>query len=288
MNTIAIIILAHHNPQQLTLLINHLKADFDVFVQIDKKSALEISSLPQHSNVHYYKEIAVYWGDFSQIFSMYSILKKAYNHKTYTNYLYISGDDIPIKSNIEIKQFFAKNKSAIYTYANPLPIKTWGFNHGFDRLDRYWFMRFKSRKFVKIFARLTLIIQRVLFIKVKKFPITYYAGSNWINLTKAGAKCILDFIDQNPLYFKKLKYSRATDEIWSQTILMNSPLKKHVINYDLRYIDWTSGPDYPRTLNITDFKKIMASDALFARKFNLKKDDEIIFKILRTISNKKQ
>jgi len=254
MNNIAIIILAHHNPKQLTILINHLKTDFDLYIQIDKKSNLEISELPKAN-------------------------------KKYDNYIYISGDDFPIKSNIFIKDFFKENKDNIYTYANPLPIATWGFNKGFDRLDRYWYMKINSRKFAKIFARATLLLQRMLFIKNKRFPIKYFAGSNWVNLTHKSVEYIFDFLDKNPSYFKKLKYSRATDEIWIQSILMNSNLKDKVVNYDLRYIDWNKGPDHPRTLDITDYDSISNSDALFARKININKNGkEIVTKLLKDIS----
>lgn len=284
MNKIAIIILAHHNPEQLTVLINHLKSDFDLFVQIDKKSNLKINELPIAKNIYYFKEIEVHWGGFSQVFSMYSILRKAYLKQKYDNYIYISGDDFPIKSNLSIKTFFKKHNNNIFMYANPLPIVTWGFNKGFDRLDRYWYMKFNSRKFAKIFARLTLYFQRLFFIKNKRFPIKYYAGSNWVNLTNKSVNYIFEFLQNNPSYFKKLKYSRATDEIWIQSILMNSQFKDYVINYDLRYIDWNKGPDFPRTLDLTDYNEIIKSDALFARKFNLKKNKEIITKLLKDIS----
>ncbi|WNH10244.1 hypothetical protein [Thalassobellus suaedae] len=75
-HNIAILILAHHNPEQLSILINHLKSDFDVYVQIDKKSNIEIKKLPEAPNVFYYKEIKVYWGHVSQIYNMKFILEQ--------------------------------------------------------------------------------------------------------------------------------------------------------------------------------------------------------------------
>lgn len=284
MNKIAIIILAHHNPEQLSILINHLKTDFDLYVQIDKKSELQINTLPVGKNIFYHKDIEVYWGGFSQVLSMYSILKKTYSNKLYNNIIYISGEDFPIKSNTYIKNFFLENNKNIYMYANPLPIASWGFNHGFDRLDRYWYMKFKSRKWAKIFARLSLYTQRALFIKNKRFPLKYYAGSNWVNLTHESAKYILNFIENNPIFFKKLKYSRATDEIWIQSILMNSYLKENVVNFDLRYTNWNKGPDYPRTFDLTDYEALMSSSALFARKFNIKKNKDILLKVKEKVS----
>jgi len=283
-NDIALLILAHHNPEQLSVLINHLKNDFDLYIQIDKKSSLNINELPSGRNVNYYKEIEVYWGDFSQVHNMHFILKKAY-HNGYQHYLFISGDDLPIKSNTYIKNFLNQKKDAIYMYANPLPIKTWGFNHGYDRLDRYWFMGMNNRKNVKIIGRITLMLQRFFRIKIKRFSTDYYAGSNWLNLTHDSVSYLFSFLKENPSYLKKLKYSRATDEIWVQSVLMNSTFKKHVVNHDMRYIDWETGPDFPRIFDETDIEKIKNSEALFGRKFKLKSENKFIEKFLDGLNN---
>lgn len=271
MNITAILILAHHNPTQLSFLINKLKLDFDIYVQIDKKSNINIENLPKAKNIYYYKEIKVYWGHVSQVYNMKFIIEKAFK-KGYERYCIISGDDLPIKSNEYINNFFANSKDKIYMYTNKLPIKTWGFNYGFDRLDRYWFMKTDLRKLAKIRGRITLGIQRVLGLKIKRFPLNYYAGSNWLNLTHESISYVFKFLKENPTFLKKLKYSRATDEIWIQSILMNSEFKHLIINDDLRYIDWTSGPEYPRVLGDSDIDSIKSSKALFARKFNIHKN----------------
>lgn len=279
-HNIAILILAHHNPEQLSYLIDLLQPDFDVYVQIDKKSSLNISELPAYPNVFYYKDISVFWGDYSQVLNMQYILEKAFSNKVYGHYCYISGDDLPIKSNAYIKSFFKKNNDSIYMYANPLPIKTWGFNHGFDRLDRYWFMKFTNRTLVKGLGRLTLGLQKILHIKRKRFPIDFYAGSNWVNLSQESVTYLFKFLEEQPRFLQKLQYSRATDEIWIQTILMNSPLRTKIQNKDMRYIDWTKGPQYPRILDSTDKENLIQSESLFARKFHFNPDSKNLIREL--------
>jgi len=279
-NNIAILILAHHKQEQLTILVNHLQPDFDVYVQIDKKSSINVGLLPEHKNVFYYKDVEVFWGDFSLVENMRFVLEKAFKKKKYTHYLFISGDDFPIKSNEEINTFFIKNKDRNYMYVNPLPIATWGFNNGFDRLDRYWYMTIKSRNVVKIVNRLLLGIQRLLFIKVKRFPLDYYAGSGWLNLNNDAVAEIFDFLEKNPEFMEKLRFSRATDEIWIQSIIMNSRLKDTVIHNDLRYIDWETGPQYPKVLGPEDELKMRNSKALFARKFDYNKNKGFILDFL--------
>ncbi|MDO5971133.1 beta-1,6-N-acetylglucosaminyltransferase [Flavivirga aquimarina] len=282
---IAILILAHHNPDQLTTLIEHLSENFIVYVQIDKKSTLLISELPKHDNVFYFKEVNVYWGDYSLVENMLFVLEKAFKNN-HSHYLFISGDDFPIKPNKEIIDFLTVNNSNIYMYANPLPIKTWTFNNGFDRVDRYWYMKIKSRNTVKAINRILLYVQRIFGIKIKRFPIKLYAGSQWLNLTHEALKAVFNFLNSNPEYLKKLKYSRATDEMWIQTIIMNnSVLKEKVINNDLRYIDWETGPEFPRVLNENDEKLLLKSNALFARKFNFNRDKKFINSFLNKLNS---
>ena len=167
-------------------------------------------------------------------------------------------------------------------YANPLPIATWTFNNGFDRVDRYWYMKIESRNIAKVFNRVLLYTQRLLRIKIKRFPVNYYAGSQWVNLTHESLNFIFNFLNETPQYLRKLKYSRATDEMWIQTIIMNnSELKEKVVNNDLRYIDWESGPEHPRVLNKKDSSSLVKSDALFARKFNYSRDEKFIDEFLK-------
>ena len=74
MSKICILILAHKNYNQTMRLINHLKKDFDLFVHIDKKSALKIDSF---ENVKVYKKFKVYHGGFSQIVTTLFLMEEA-------------------------------------------------------------------------------------------------------------------------------------------------------------------------------------------------------------------
>ena len=68
--------------------------------------------------------------------------------------------------------------------------------------------------------------------------------------------------------------SYCGDEVYFHTIIYNSPFKEN-LNLDygltppemaLRYIDWKTGPDYPRILDDMDFDRMQKSNTLFARK----------------------
>lgn len=66
-----------------------------------------------------------------------------------------------------------------------------------------------------------------------------------------------------------------------QTIIFNSKFREKVYMIDeasnsnimsLRYIDWNSGPEFPKLLDSDDFIKIKNTDCILARKFNPKID----------------
>jgi hypothetical protein len=67
------------------------------------------------------------------------------------------------------------------------------------------------------------------------------------------------------------------DEIFFQTILMNSPHAENIINDDLRYLDWKDrNSGSPAVLSKTDLSNLLVSQKLFARKFDVKVEPKIL------------
>jgi hypothetical protein len=104
---IAIMMLVHNNERQTQRLINHLSNDFDIYVHIDKRCYLKIN---ESENTFVYKKYKTYHGSFNQIIATLFLLRKAFE-KGYDRYLLISGQDLPLKTNKEIKNFFQNNNS---------------------------------------------------------------------------------------------------------------------------------------------------------------------------------
>jgi hypothetical protein len=79
----------------------------------------------------------------------------------------------------------------------------------------------------------------------------------------------MNYTERNPSLLKRLRFTFCADEIYFQTILMNSPLKNKVINNNLRFIDWTKrNGSFPANLDESDFQMLVESDKIFARKFD--------------------
>jgi len=73
-----------------------------------------------------------------------------------------------------------------------------------------------------------------------------------------------------------MRYSFCSEEIYFQSVLINSDLKQTIQNNNLRYIDWQSNRGgTPSYLDSTDVDKIISRDYLFARKFDDKSSEQL-------------
>ena len=64
-----------------------------------------------------------------------------------------------------------------------------------------------------------------------------------------------------------------------ETILLNSPFQKSIINDNKRYIKFENNELNPKILKISDAENLLNSGKFFARKFSLL-EDKIIFDII--------
>ena len=113
-------------------------------------------------------------------------------------------------------------------------------------------------------------------------------GSQWFSITHELAEYVIKKEDWINKYFK---YTLCSDELFLQTLVYNSKFKdklyKKEMNDDytscMRYIDWKRGGPY--TFREEDFKELINSERIFARKFSSKVDNQIIVNIFNYLSN---
>lgn len=276
MSKICFLILAHKNQNQLMRLINHLKKDFDIYVHIDKRANLNIKSF---DNVKVYKEIKTYHGGISLVIATLFLIKEAHKNN-YDRYVFISGQDIPLKTNKEIIDFFNTSKEYIsYESINNT-----------EAIYKEMSFRLNSYNFGKLYR---LIFHRNIRELLSSFPLikrhtpeNIYYGSQWWNLTNDAIKYILDYTDKNPQFLKRFNYTWGSDEFYFQSILLNSEFKHNCINDCLRYIVWSGGA--PFNLEMKDYNNIKnnINNNLFARKFDENIDNDIIDKLYKDLEVK--
>lgn len=279
---IAYIILAHKYPEQLVRLITKLDAEQTSFwVHIDKKTSKKtyqaiVSQLNNKSNVYLLKRQNVYWGDFSQVGATYNGIKEIIQTNISFDYVkLLSGQDYPIKSRIKIESLLKKSNKKSFIQYFPLPYDKWEGgekNGGLDRLT-YFYLRIFNNRYQLPFQR--------------KFPKSFkpFAGSAYWFLSQECAEYVHLFVQQNPAFVNFFKNVTFSDESFFQTIILNSPFKENVINDDLTYADWLRDSPHPEVLDKNYLEILSKSPSLFARKFDIKKDSDVLDFIDKNILN---
>jgi hypothetical protein len=298
---IAYIILAHHYPEQLIRLVSRLNTDeVSFFIHIDKKTDNDIyqqivGQLNELPNVFFAKRCNSYWGDFGILEATLEAINSIV--KTEINFDYVillSGQDYLIKSNEYIQMFLEGNQGKEFIEYFSLPSSKW--NGGLQRIE-YWFLAGNNRYYCipkegefKSYIGSLLYSFFILFLpKKRKLPegFTIYGGSQFWCLTGECVKWINIFAKQNPKFVKRFHYTFCPDEIFFQTVVLNSPFKDKVVNDNLKYIDWGNNDGcHPMILDKNDFEKIRESKKIFARKFDKNKDLDILDMIDEMILSK--
>ena len=253
----------------------------DIYIHIDKKvknfDFVKYKNICKKSTVHYTKKrYDVKWGESSQVKTEMLLFETAYR-TGYDYYHLISGSDMPIKSQNYIHNFFKNNR---YEFIELAPGEQEKYRF---RLSRYHIT--STKPILKRVSFYFDILQDKLKIdRLRKTNIKIYKGSNWASLSH---KCV-GFLLKNKYKIKKMTWlSLCADEVYKQTIILNSQFKENVYPYeDIRLIDWDryEGTS-PHTFTVEDYEMIKNSKCLFARKFIYEKDSEIIDKVFSMVKD---
>ncbi|MBJ8453939.1 beta-1,6-N-acetylglucosaminyltransferase [Acinetobacter bereziniae] len=267
-------ILCHQVTNPLRFLISTLckNSDVQVIIHVDQKSDLNhfLDEFSNYAQVYFIQNrINVLWGSFSQIEATLQILKATQTYD-YNYFSLLSGDDIPLQKISNFHHFLEENP------------------HEFLDLDKFPLCKLEPRvkyKYGNSFfnknrtqkEHLSCKLQKKLFkIGLRRNNITHlpklHKGSQWFTLSHNAINYIFKYLDDHPNYINTFKDSLCGDELFFHTILFNSffsdkiKSKNYMSESFTRYIDWETGPDFPRTLNESDFKKMKSSGMFFARK----------------------
>lgn len=288
----AVMIIAHNHFDLLEKLIRAIDDERnDIFLHIDKKvrdfDFERFKNIPVHSDIHFVPRVNIAWGDFSQVQAEMNLISCAVRqeaeNKSYDYYHLISGVDLPIKSNDEIHRFFAENAGKEFVHFSSDEVS----DSSVSRLKYYHFFR-RKRTFLRKLASYSIVqIERLFGVnRLKGKNIAVQKGCNWFSITGDFARYIAADMQRWRGVFK---YSYCADEVFVQTMLVNSPFKDnlympHCSNSHLacaRLIDWQRGNPY--VFKTQDFEELMSSPAMFARKFDPDADSNIIDLVLKNI-----
>lgn len=281
----AYLIIAHNQFELLEQLIKAIdNAKNDIYIHIDCKAQYcdfdKLKNICRYSNVIFTKRrIDVIWGHYSQIECEIELFKTAFQQGKYSYYHLISGVDFLLKTADEIYDFFESHYPTEFVHIDNSTI----LGDNYDKMHRYFIFQkhvgnANAKSWIYCIQRVFIKAQQMLGIK-RNTDITFYKGANWLSITDR----LVDMIIQNEEWISKVfKFSLCCDEVFVQTILMNSELKENIYikNFAddyracMRLIDWNRGTPYVFTE--IDYYELINSPMMFARKFDYSNHPKII------------
>lgn len=280
MNKHAYLIIAHRIDYTFYTLLRMIDdSRNDIFIHIDKKTSFtcsDILSKVSRSTVFILdNRISVTWGDLSQITCELMLFEKATQIDRYKYYHLISGQDLPIKSQDYIHEFFSSSNLEYIGFEREKFIYA-------DRVQYYHFLQpligrkdsLIKRSINKI-ETLSLSIQKA--IGIERFPNgLFQKGTNWVSVTDAYAQSL---VRAKNTILKQYRWTLCCDEVYKQSFALDNGYEKKCYKYDNKYcnmrkIDWKRGCPY--TWRSSNINELLESSCLFARKFDSTVDKDII------------
>jgi hypothetical protein len=300
---IAYLIMAHDQPDHLHRMVKALDSDgVGVYIHIDNKAKLSTfrPETLEKENVHFLRtRVDIQWMGFSQVKAILMLMQEALMREaSRVGYcVLLSGSDYPIKSNSLIRKFFeTSNKEFImfhrledrpdwkgkieYFYPIDL-VPIYGHSKGIEK--SYWRRLFWGR-----FFKYRWLMPKRRYME----GMIPYGGLEWWMLSYGCVAYVLRFLRENPRFVRFYRYTHSPDEMFFQSIILNSEWAGRVQNFDaymewrsvpsnikessmlaedsfsFRYIDWSEERERPSILDERDWHNIRESSDLFARKFH--------------------
>jgi hypothetical protein len=278
MACIAYCILAYKEPERVTRLVNRLQTDSDTtFIHFDNAVGEQkfrdwkrfIEEKCPNKNLEIVSKFRCNWGSFGIVDANLAAMSY-FERVNYDYFINLTGECYPLKPAEVIKEELDGQKCGFMEFFK-MPQGGWA-NGGMNRIqNRHYFIRSSNYPYVR-----GLRIPRL----KRKLPLNLepYGGSGWFCLPKQLISYIVEFVNLNPDVKKFFRPALTPDEMFFQTILMNSPLRSKIVNDNKRYIDFGDSATgaHPRILTRDDFEKLKKSEKLFARKFSTQASGEIL------------
>lgn len=273
----AYLIEAHKDDHVFYSLLKMLDHELnDIFIHMDVKNVgfdtEQAKKTVHRSCIFFTQRTSVMWGGYSQINAELLLLKKATQTNQYAYYHLLSGQDLPIKPQSYIHDFFEKNNGLEF-----VRFEKESFQYR-DRTKYYYWLQDKIGRKYKFLTASLKAIQKVFHVNRNKDTI-FQKGSNWFSITDSLARYV---VSKDGWIKKTFHDTICCDEVFLQTLIVNSTFKSRLARttFDdsnemfMRLIDWKRGNPYVFTID--DLSEIKASPMLFCRKFSSDVDVNVV------------
>ena len=291
----AYLITAHHQfeiLEKLLLLLDDPRND--IYIHIDGKVKNfdfdHFTHILKYSPVVFVSRISVFWGGYSQIAATLTLLE-ASTQNGYAYYHFISGVDLPLKTQDCMHDFFDHHKGTEFV-GFEAPVMPQRFYSRFQIYHLYQDRIGRKKSPLYYWEEILVFFQkRSRLRRIKSEDIVFQKGCNWFSITDDLAKYILSKVN---FIEKTFAHSRCCDEIFIHTLVMNSDFKDRIyqMGYDedsssaacMRYVNFKYKDNVFRT---ADYDDLISSELFFARKFDINIDSNIVEKIFLHVCSSK-
>lgn len=288
----------HKNPKQVKRLVGRLAVEgVHFYLHVDQNCRIEdfTSIVPESDSVTYIKNrVESTWGDISIVDAVLNCFREIETDGQTGHCVLLSGQDYPLRSGEEIRDFLASHPENNFINIYPIPDpKKKSEGGGRERLISYTFdcrnpkdNRMKAKiqprsmkpKTVLGFCRLMRYRRDVLpfacraWLHRREYPkgLSECFNEMWMVLNMDAVKYLLEAWDEHPEYRDYYRYTHVPDETAFGAILMGNEKMRESIRSMLHYVCWERRNNgSPKTLGVEDVRTIIKKeDVLFARKFD--------------------
>ena len=212
----AYIISAYTNLSQVTRLVRRLHtSEASFLIHVDRKTddrAFEalVESLRDLPSVGFLERHTCHWGGFGHVRATLKGIDALLRQEAGFDYaILLTGQDYPIKSTAYIDRFFESQHPKSFMAFSSLPSESWSPRGGLDRIE-YWHLRLYGHHVRSPLKR--------------RFPagLDPYGGGAYWCLSRRCIECIADFVAKRPDVVSFFGHVDIPDEIFFQTVLLNS------------------------------------------------------------------
>jgi hypothetical protein len=261
-----ILIHAHKDLEQLNALVGQLVDDeFLIYVNVDAKSAIDVGALHPAARL-VLPRIDIRWGAFSQVeATLHSMRQIVGQAGVFDKLVFISAQDFPLLPNRRLKQQLAALAGHELLDCVPLGAPGWSC------AERYqYFHGGDGGALARLACRAANGLMRAGGVARRMVhgwqP---WGGSSWWSMSRGCAGMILRRVGADPAIARFFRTVACPDELFFQTLVMNSPFRPRVLFDNFRHIEWDpGGARNPKVLDAGDFERLRASRAHFCRKLD--------------------
>jgi hypothetical protein len=287
--SLAYVVLAHKLPQQVSRLLARIDHPDDfVLVHVDAKKDIEpfwreLDPFLATGRVQLTeRRLRCHWGGPGHLDATLAAASQALESgHDFSHLVLLTGQDYPIKPLEQIRGFHAEHGGQSFMSwslgeGHEVPDseragnERWHWHGGLDRLVKRYYKVPRRKRPLSVPNRL------IPWVPTRSLPdgLVPAQGLAYWCLSREAVRYSLDYTRRRPDVRRFFRRTLASDENYFQMVLLGSPLASGLVNEDLRYLEWDEW--HPRTLTMAHLPRLLASRKLFARKFDIDVDSDVL------------